>query len=104
MGCMKRIAVQICVFNFFFSRVIQFQSEYLILSLLKILLSWLSSYCPKIKTLHDVLPRNIYFMRKLLVRKSEITCFAVCPKCHSLCRYKGFVVTHRTVLIESAKC
>ena len=48
-----------------------------LLSFLKTLLSWLGSYCPEIKTLHDILPRNVYFMRKLLGRKSEITCFVV---------------------------
>ena len=72
------------------------------LSFLKTLLSWLGSFCPEIKTLHDVLPQNVYFMRKLLGRKSsEITCFVVCPKCHSL--YDS-IVTHRTGITESAKC
>ena len=80
------------------------QAISLLLSFLKTLLSWLGSYCPEIKTLRDVLPQNIYFLRKLLGRKSEITCFVVCPNCNSLYRYKDCVVTHRTGLIESAKC
>ena len=101
---MKPIAVPICMFLNFFQlchRVSE-RAISLPLSFLKTLLSWLGSFCPEIKTLHDVLPQNVYFMRKLLGRKSsEITCFVVCPKCHSL--YDS-IVTHRTGITESAKC
>jgi hypothetical protein len=72
---MKPIAVQICMFLSFFQLCYRVSERgmSLLLSFLKTLLSWLGSYCPEIKTLHDVLPRNIYFMRKVLGRKSEIT-------------------------------
>lgn len=102
----KCIAVQICMFLSFFQLCYRVSERAisLLLSFLKTLLSWLGSRCPEIKTLHDVLPQNIYFMRKLLGRKNEITCFVVCPKCHSLYRYKDCIVTHRTGMTESAKC
>ena len=76
---MKCIAVQICVFLSFFQLCypISERAISLLQSFLKILLSRLGSYCPEIKTLRDVLPHDIYFMRKLLASKSEITCFIV---------------------------
>ena len=104
---MKPIAVQICMFLSFFQLCYRVSERgiSLLLSFLKTLLSWLGSYCPEIKALHDVLPQNVYFMRKLLGRKSsEITCFVVCPKCHSLYELKDCIVTHRTGITESAKC
>ena len=70
---MKAIAIQICMFQSFFQLCYRVSDRAisLLLSFLKTLLSWLGSYCPEVKTLHDV---NIYFMRKLLGRKNEITC------------------------------
>ena len=103
---MKPIAIQICMFLSFFqlcNRVSE-RAISLLLLFLKALLSWLSSFCPEIKTLHDVLPHNVYFMRKLLGRKSEIICFVVCQKCHSLYKYKDCVITYPSGMTESAKC
>ena len=78
---MKPIVVQICSFFQLCYRVSE-RAVSLLLSFLKTLLSGLGAYCTEIKTSHDVLPQNVYFMRKLLGRKNEIVCFVVCPKCH----------------------
>ena len=43
-------------------------------------------------------------MRSCLEERMKITCFVVCPKCHSLYSFKDCVVTHRTGITESAKC
>ena len=103
---MKPIAIQICMFLSFFQLCYRVSERAisLLLLFLKALLSWLSSFCPEIKTLHDVLPHNVYFMRKLLGRKSEIICFVVCQKCHSLYKYKDCVITYPSGMTESAKC
>ena len=103
---MKLIAVQICMFISFFQLCYRVSERgiSLLLCFLKTLLSWIGSFCPEVKTLHDVLPGNVYFMRKLLGRKSEITCFVVCPKCHSLYTLKDCIITRRNGMTESAKC
>lgn len=106
---MKRVAVHICMFLSFFQLCYRLSERgvSLLLVFLRALLSWLCSLCPQsadIKTLHDLLPQNVYFLRKLLGKKSEITSFVVCPKCHSLYNYKDCIVTHSSGITESSKC
>ena len=77
----KLVAFYICMFLSFFQlcyRVSE-QGISLLLAFLRALL-WISSVCPNslhVSTVRDILPQNIFNLRKLSGRKSELQTFVL---------------------------
>lgn len=105
----KPVLLHICLFISFFQLCYKVSERgiSLLLGFLKAILLWLSSVVPSSDTLNslrDMLPRNVYFLRKLCQGDTNITKYVVCPKCHFLYNLKECIVTCRDGTKESAKC
>lgn len=105
---MKLVATHICLFISFFQLCYRIPERgiSLLLNFLRAFLYWLSSLVPSSNflLLRDMLPKNVYFLRKLCGSGVNITTYVMCPKCHFIYHLKDSIITNRDGRTESAKC
>lgn len=94
----KLVATHICLFVSFFQLCYRISERgiTLLLSFLRAILLWMSSIIPSsdILLIRDLLPKNVYFLRKLCKSDTSIKTYIVCPKCHFLYHFKDGIITH----------
>ena len=102
------ISVHICLFLSFFQLCYKVSERgiSLLLAFIRSLLSWLGTFpqSAHILQLRDLIPKNVYFLRKIFGCNSALRMYAVCPKCSAVYELKDCIVKHRNGLEESAKC
>lgn len=98
----------ICLFISFFQLCYRISERgiTLLLNFLRALLLWIANFqsSAELLTLREIIPRNVYFLKKMYSSEGNMTIYAVCPKCHSLYNLEDCVVRQRSGLVESVKC
>ena len=78
----------------------------LLLHFLRALLLWASTIksSTELLTLRDMIPKNVYFLRKMCSSENNFRTYVVCPKCHALYNLEDCIIRNHGGLLESAKC
>ena len=78
----------------------------LLLNFIRSFVFWVSSFAKStdLLILREMIPRNIYFLRKMCGSDSSLTTYVVCPKCQSIYNIKDCILKKQNGLLESAKC
>lgn len=97
----------ICLFVSFFQLCYRISERgiTLLLTFIRALISWIVvlTNSPELLYLKEMLPRNIYFLRKECGRNYSTTTYVVCPKCHCLYSLKDCTI-HQNGNVESVLC
>lgn len=77
----------------------------LLLHFLRALLLWASTIksSTELLTFRDMIPKNVYFLRKLCSSENNFRTYVVCSKCHALYNLEDCIIRNRGGLLESAK-
>ena len=79
----------------------------LLLNFIRAILLWAGNYLGKsteLLLLRDMIPKNVYFLKKLCNLETVSCTYVVCPKCHTLYNLEDCITKQRNGTVESAKC
>ena len=76
----------------------------LLLNFLRAILWWLSTYSAELLQLLELIPKNVYFMKKMCSSEKGLHTYVVCPKCYTLYNLEECIIRQRYGTVESAKC
>ena len=78
----------------------------LLLHFLRAILLWAGNIksSTELLTLRDMIPKNMYFLRKMCNSENNLRTYVVCPKYHALYDQENCIIRRHGGLLESAKC
>ena len=76
----------------------------LLLNFLRDILWCLSTYSAELLQLLELIPKNVYFLKKMCSSEKGLHTYVVCPKCYTLYNLEECIIRQRNCTVESAKC
>ena len=102
------IATHIALFISFFQLCYKISESgiTLLLNFLRAIILWVCKFSnsAQLRGLYDMVPKNVYFLKKMCTSTEKFTEYVVCPKCDSLYNLKDCIISRHGGLLESAKC
>ena len=102
------ISTHICLFITFFQLCYRISERgiTILLSFLRTMFSWASTFSSsgELLILRDMIPKNVYFLKKICSSEKSLTTYVVCPRCHALYNLDDCIIRQRNGIEESARC